>query len=164
MNYIGTNMNKFLLFIISLVFSYSTTNMYWDLGLAVSATPNNIGTTNSIDLSTFHRLEGLKKYYSTNFSGALIHFEELSYAQKELILYEYADSYHSLGEHSRALEILDNYDCISDNILYLKSKVFIALDNYDSAILILDALKNNFPSSDYLEIIKFDLEKINLLK
>ena len=54
---------------------------------------------------------------------------------------------------------MNNYDCTSENLLYLKSQVFIALDNYEQALLILDALKNNFPSSDYLEIIKFDLEK-----
>ena len=156
-------MNKFLLFIFC-VFSYSSTNMYWDLGVAVSTAPNTIGTENSIDLSTFNRLEGLKKYYNTNFASALIHFEELKPHQKELILYEYADSYNKLGQYNRALEILDTYDCNSDNLLYLKSQIFIQLDNYDSALSILDALKNNFPSSDYLEIIKFDLEKINLLK
>ena len=93
-----------------------------------------------------------------------IHFSELKPHQKELILYEYIDSYHLLGNHNTALEILNNYDCNSENLLYLKSQVFIALDNYEQALLILDALKNNFPSSDYLEIIKFDLEKINLLK
>ena len=157
-------MNKILLFIIFFVFSYSTTNMYWDLGVAVSTATNTTGSTNSIHLSTFHRLEGLKKYYNAHFSDALIHFEELSPHQKELVLYEYIDSYHSLGFHNRALEILDKYDCGSDNLLYLKSQVFIALNNYNEALLILDALKNNFPSSDYLEIIKFDLEKINLLK
>ena len=146
------------------MFSYSTTNMYWDLGVAVSTATNTIGSTNSINLSTFHRLEGLKKYYNTDFTIALIHFEELNSHQKELILYEYVDSHHALGNHNRALEILNSYDCSSDNLLYLKSQIFIALDNYDSALLILDALKNNFPSSDYLEIIKFDLEKINLLK
>ena len=68
-------MNKFLLFIFC-VFSYSSTNMYWDLGVAVSTAPNTIGTENSIDLSTFNRLEGLKKYYNTNFASALIHFED----------------------------------------------------------------------------------------
>ena len=106
----------------------------------------------------------MKKYYNSNFSDALIHFEELSFDQKELILYEYVDSYNALGNHNYALEILSNYDFHSENLLYLQSQIFIALDNYNKAILILDALKNNFPSSDYLEIIKFDLEKINLLK
>ena len=164
MNYIGINMNKILLSILFFVVSYSTTNMYWDLGVAVSSSTNNLGSVNSINLSTFHRLEGLKKYYNADFSGALIHFEELSLYQKELILYEYIDSYHSLGNNNHALEILNNYDCNSENLLYLKSQVFIALYNYDQALLILDAFKNNFPNSDYLEIIKFDLEKINLLK
>jgi len=157
-------MNNFLLLIILLGFSYSTTNMYWDLGIAVSTTTNNLGPTNSIDLSTFHRLEGLKKYYNSNFSDALIHFEELNFNQKELVLYEYVDSYNALGDHNRALVILDNYNSNSDNLLYLKSQIFITLGSYNEAILILDALKNKFPSSDYLEIIKFDLEKINLLK
>jgi len=146
------------------VFSYSTTNMYWDLGVAVSSSANNLGPTNSINLSTFHRLEGLKKYYNANFSGAIIHFEALNPHQKELILYEYVDSHNLLGDYNCALEILDTYDCNSDNLLYLKSQILIALGNYDKALLILDALKINFPSSDYLEIIKFDLEKINLLK
>ena len=157
-------MNKLLLLLTFFVFSYSTTNMYWDLGVAVSTTTNTIGPTNSINLSTFHRLEGLKKYYNGDFANAIIHFEELIPNQKELILYEYTDSYNSLGNHNRALEILNHYDCSSDNLLYLKSQIFIALGNYDDALLILNVLKNNFPSSDYLEIIKFDLEKINLLK
>ena len=38
------------------------------------------------------------------------------------------------------------------------------LGNYEDAIFVLEELKNNFPVSDYLDIIKFDLEKINLLK
>ena len=59
-------MNKFLLIMIFFMFSYSTTNMYWDLGVAVSTATNTIGSTNSINLSTFHRLEGLKKYYNTD--------------------------------------------------------------------------------------------------
>jgi len=156
-------MNKFVLLLFC-VFASTNTNMYWDLGVAVSPNINKLGTSNSIDLSTFHRLEGLKKYYQDNFQSALIHFEELNFSQKELILYEYVDSYNSLGHHNRALEVLNNYDCSSDNLLYLKSQILIALDNYNAATLILGTLKNNFPSSDYLEIIKFDLEKINLLK
>ena len=38
------------------------------------------------------------------------------------------------------------------------------LEDYDAAILILESLSEKFPTSDYLDIIKFDLEKINLLK
>ena len=164
MNYIGTIMNKTCLLIIFFSFMYSNTNMYWDLGVAILPYSNKFNTTKSIDLSTFHRIEGLKKYYLDDFSGALFHFEELNQTNKELILYEYIDSHYSVGNYSNALSILDKHDFLSDNILYLKSKIFVVLGNYEAAIFVLEELKNNFPVSDYLDIIKFDLEKINLLK
>ena len=157
-------MNKIFLLIVFFAFIHSNTNMYWDLGVAILPHSNKFNTTKSIDLSTFHRIEGLKKYYLDDFSGALFHFEELSQANKELILYEYIDSYYSIGDYSNALSILDKCDFLSDNILYLKSQIFIMLGNYEAAIFVLEELKNKFPVSDYLDIIKFDLEKINLLK
>ena len=157
-------MNKAICLIIYTTFILANTNMYWDLGVAVSSHSNQFNTTTGIDLSTYHRIEGLKKYYLNNFTGALFHFEELNLTHKELVLYEYIDSYYSIGDYSNALLIIDNYNSISDIILYLKSQIFIMLGNYGEAILSLEELKTNFPNSDYLDIIKFDLEKINLLK
>ena len=156
-------MNK-ILFFIACSFIYGQPQLYWDLGVAISAYPTPHNNTHSIDLSTYHRLEGLKKYYLNDFSGALFHFEQLNSENKELILYEYIDSYYSIGDYLNALSILNNANSLSDNILYLKSQIFIMLNNYDDAIFVLEELKINFPSSDYLDIIKFDLEKINLLK
>tara|TARA_Y100001970_G_C14138819_1_gene805930 strand:+ start:837 stop:1310 length:474 start_codon:yes stop_codon:yes gene_type:complete len=157
-------MNKILLMILLCSFVYNNPNFYWDLGVGIVQDTKLSDKSPSIDLSTFHRLEGLKKYYNDNFSGALFHFEELNSANKTLILYEHAYSYYSIGEYQLALSILEGSNYNSDNILYLKSQVFLMLEDYDAAILILKSLSEKFPTSDYLDIIKFDLEKINLLK
>ena len=157
-------MNRLLYILLCFVFLYSTPTLYWDLGIAISSEPNQFHASNSINLSTYHRLEGLKKYYIDDFYGALFHFEELNTSNKHLVLYELIDSYYSLGNYEQALMIFHDSNFLSDNLLYLKSQILIAQGDYDSAFSVLKLLKNNFPSSDYLEIIKFDLEKINLLK
>ena len=164
MNYIGISMNRLLYIPICFIFLYAQPNMYWDLGVAVSSEAHKFNISNSIHLSTYHRLEGLKKYYIYDFYGALFHFEELNSSNKNLVLYELIDSYYSVGNYEQALIIFNDSDFLSDNLLYLKSQIFIAIGDYDSAFSVLQLLKNNFPGSDYLEIIKFDLEKINLLK
>ena len=79
-------MNKILLMILLCSFAYSNPNFYWDLGVGIVQDTKLSDKNLSIDLSTFHRLEGLKKYYNDNFSGALFHFEELNSANKTLIL------------------------------------------------------------------------------
>ena len=131
-------MNKILFFIVC-SFIYSQPQLYWDLGVAISTYPTPHNNAHSIDLSTYHRLEGLKKYYLNDFSGALFHFEQLNSENKELILYEYIDSYYSIGDYLNALSILNNANSLSDNILYLKSQIFIMLNNYDDAIFVLES-------------------------
>ena len=140
--------------------------MYWDLGVAISSYSNQQNYTKSIQLSTYNRIEGLKKYYIDDFEGAIVQFEELNLVNQKIILYEYVDSYYSIGSYNKALAILTAYenDELSDNVLYLKSQILMMLGDYNQSVLTLNYLKNNFPGSDYLEIIKFDLEKINLLK
>ena len=96
--------------------------------------------------------------------GALFHFEELNVTNKHLVLYEYIDSYYLSGDCEQALLIFDNYNNLSDNLLYLKSQILVTLEHYDEALLVLELLQNNFIDSDYTDIIKFDLEKIYLLK
>ena len=166
MNYIGTTMNKIFSLFTFIFFINAAPNMYWDLGIAISSYPNQQNYTKSIQLSTYNRIEGLKKYYIDDFEGAIVQFEELELVNQKIILYEYVDSYYSIGSYNKALAILTAYenDELSDNILYLKSQILMMLGNYNQSILTLNYLKNNFPSSDYSEIIKFDLEKINLLK
>ena len=96
--------------------------------------------------------------------GALFHFEELNAANKPLVLYENIDSYYLSGDCEQALLILNDYNNLSDNLLYLKSQILVTLGNYDEALFVLEVLQNNFTDSDYIDIIKFDLEKIYLLK
>ena len=80
------------------------------------------------------------------------------------VLYEYIDSYYLSGDCEQALLIFDDYNNLSDNLLYLKSQILVTLENYDEALLVLELLQSNFIDSDYTDIIKFDLEKIYLLK
>jgi len=159
-------MNKIISFLTFIFFINAAPNMYWDLGIAISRHSAQPNYTQSIELSTYNRIEGLKKYYIDDFNGAIFHFEALNHAAQQIVLYEYIDSYYSIGKHTKALSILTNYSAaeLSDNVLYLKSQILMVLGEYEQSIVTLNYLKNNFPGSDYLEIIKFDLEKINLLK
>ena len=166
MNYIGIIMNKMIYFLVFIFVIHAETNLYWDLGIAISPYSSQKHSQATIELSTYNRIEGLKKYYIDDFNGALFHFKALSDINKQPILYEYINSYYSIGDYIQATAILENYNNneLSDNILYLKSKVFMMMGDYEQSFLTLEYLKNNFPGSDYLGIIKFDLEKINLLK
>ena len=159
-------MNKIISLFAFIFFINAAPNMYWDLGVAISSYSNQQNYTKSIQLSTYNRIEGLKKYYIDDFEGAIVQFEELNLVNQKIILYEYVDSYYSIGSYNKALAILAAYenDELSDNVLYLKSQILMMLGDYNQSVLTLNYLKNNFPGSDYLEIIKFDLEKINLLK
>ena len=158
-------MNKLiLLFYFCLVFA--NIEMYWDLGVSVSDYSYSSNIHQNIELSTFHRLEGLKKYYTYDFVGALIHFNSLDHTNKANVLYEYVDCYYALGDYNTALSILEDSDhyLFSENIFYLKSQILIMLNQNDEALIVLENLKNAFPNSDYLEIMNFSIEKINLLK
>ena len=145
---------------------YSNNHLYWDLGVAVSNSSNKLNIANSIELSTFHRIEGLKKYYLDDFYGAIFHFEELNNTNKRLVLYEYINSYYLVGDFNKALLLFNDFNDVhfSDNMLYLKSKVLTIIGDYKAAISVLNNLINYYPDSDYSDIIQFDLEKINLLR
>ena len=53
---------------------------------------------------------------------------------------------------------------LSDNVIYLKSKIYIKLGQYNKALNDLNYLITHYPESDYVNILRFDIEKINLLK
>ena len=158
-------MNKVisLLFSISVIFCYI--DLYWDLVIAVTSFPVNNSHSDLITLSTYNRINGIKKYYNHDFEGAISQFNQLNSTQKDYIVYEYADSYYQLNQFDNALNILNDYynQDPTENILYLKSKILAKLGNYALALENLELLKQNFPKSDYIRIIQFEIEKINLL-
>ena len=47
----------------------------------------------------------------------------------------------------------------NDNIIYLKSKIYIELNLISEALNCLSYLKEHFPNSDYNNIVNFDIEK-----
>ena len=143
----------------------SNINLYWDLGLGVTNFPVRAGNEDFIKLSTFNRIEGLKKYYNNDFEGAIYHFSQLNYLQQDYIVYEYAHAYYELNQFETALELLNIFpeDLMTENIIYLKSKILTTLGDYDAALTNLQLLTQDFPDSDYARIIQFDIEKINLL-
>ena len=110
-------MNKLLLFIFC-AFLFSSVEIFWDLGLGISefSAPNH---NQAIELSTFHRLEGLKKYYDNDYKTAIYHFSQLDTQDANHILYEHLDCYYILGQLSNASSLLNNYDnhTLSDNII-----------------------------------------------
>lgn len=155
-------MNKLFLFIFCSIIM-SNVEIFWDLGLGISETST---TTHSqaIELSTFHRLEGLKKYYNDDHRTAIYHFSQLDKQDINYVLYEYLDCHYILDQLSEASSILQNYNNqdLSDNIIYLKSKINFKLENYQQALDDLFYLKQHHKESDYYDIIRFDIEKINL--
>ncbi len=156
-------MNKLFLFLFC-SFVLSGVEIFWDLGLGISnfSTPNS---NQAIELSTFHRLEGIKKYYDDDCKTAIYHFSQLDSQEANHILYEYLDCYYILGQLSDASNLLQHYNnqALSDNIIYLKSKINFKLHNYQQALDDLYYLKQQYKNSDYCDIIRFDIEKINLL-
>ena len=82
-------MNKIIFFLNLIFFIHATPNMYWDLGIAISSHSNHSNYTKSIELSTYNRIEGLKKYYIDDFNGAIFHFEALNHTTQQILLYEY---------------------------------------------------------------------------
>ena len=63
------------------------------------------------------------------------------------------------------MALLSDYhnNLLNDNLIYLKSKIFTMMQDYESALLNLKYLKNYSPESSYARIITFDIERINLL-
>ena len=66
--------NILFIFIVSSIFSVE---IFWDLGVGITefASPTSSQT---IQASTYHRLEGTKKYYQMDYTSALFHFEKIN--------------------------------------------------------------------------------------
>ena len=158
-------MNKYLFIIILFSVNIFSIEIYWDLGVGISQYPVN-SSNNDINISTYHRLEGLKKYFSMDYESAIYHFSQLDENDQRIILYEYVDCYYSLDKFDEALSILINYDNteLSDNIIYLKSKIHFKLHSLSESLIDLNYLLTHHQHSDYNEILKFEIQKINLLK
>jgi len=157
-------MNKVLIFSLLFCQIYGA-NFFWDLGVGISNVPSKT-SIHDISLMTFNRLEGLKKYYSMDYEAAVYHFSQLPNNNQSNILYEYIDSYYLLNQFNTAITVLEQYNNIelTENIIYLKSKIYLKLNLYDNALADLNYLIHNFPESEYSEILQFEIEKINLLK
>tara|TARA_Y100001970_G_scaffold13675_1_gene15475 strand:+ start:18967 stop:19443 length:477 start_codon:yes stop_codon:yes gene_type:complete len=158
-------MNKNFILILFFAIIFSEIDFFWDLGIGI--TDNSTPTPHhEISISTFHRLEGLKKYYSMDYPSAVYHFSQLNFLDRATILYEYVDCYYTTGQFNEALQVLDSYANIelSENVLYLKSKIYCKFNLYGNALSVLNDLINLYPSSEYVNILQFEIEKINLLK
>ena len=149
------------IFLISFLFS---TQILWDLGVGITNFSLN-GSSQAIQASTFHRLEGIKKYYEMDYNAALFHFEKIEDNDLSSVMYEYLDCHYSLGSYTKALDILGSFPnhLLTDNILYLKSKIYLKLSLYNESRNCLLYLKDNYEDSDYRDIINFEIQKINLL-
>jgi tetratricopeptide (TPR) repeat protein len=158
-------MNKLCVLLLLCSIMFSGVEFFWDLGVGISDIP--VKQKNSdISISTFHRLEGLKKYYSMDYESAIYHFSQLNIASQSSILYEYVDCYYTMNKFSTAIQVLESYSNseLSENMIYLKSKIYCKLNLYDSALEDLNYLIQFYPNSDYVNILQFEIEKINLLK
>ena len=158
-------MNKVLVLLLFCSISFSGVQFFWDLGIGISDIEVN-QKSSDISLLTFHRLEGLKKYYAMDYQSAAYHFSQLNKDAQSSVLYEYVDCYYTIGQFNAALQVLDSYLNIelSENVLYLKSQIYCKLNLYDSALDDLNYLMTLYPNSDYANILQFEIEKINLLK
>ena len=158
-------MNRLILTTIISVTQLLAIQAYWDLGIGITefSEPNYM---NEISLSTYHRIEGMKKYYDMDYNSALYHFEEAGQAERLSAFYQYVDCYYMLAQYDKALSIIESNEqhTINDNILYLKSKIYLQLNLVSESLKCLTYLKENFPNSDYNNIVNFDIEKINLLQ
>lgn len=158
-------MNRYMFISFLFFVNIFSIEFFWDLGVSISPHPVN-SATNNINISTYHRLEGMKKYFEMDYETAIYHFTQLDQNDKTFILYEYVDCYYSLNKLTDALKILNTYDNseLSDNIIFLKSKIYFKLQSYTESLSDLEYLLNHHEYSDYHNIIKFEIEKINLLK
>ena len=158
-------MNRYLLIYILFCINIFSFEIFWDLGVGIS--PYSVKSPkNEINISTFHRLDGIKKYFSMDYESAIYHFSQLDENDKMIILYEYIDCHYLLNNFSGALNILNNYDNyeLSENIIYLKSKIHFKLSSYEDSLIDLEYLLSNYKDSDYSDILKFEIQKINLVK
>lgn len=148
-----------------LSFLFADINLYWDLGVGITDFPVKNSQENLITLSTFNRIEGLKKYYNQDFEAAIYYFSQLDYSHQTNVLYEYAHSYYSIHKPHDALILLNNTSAnlLTENLIYLESQIFSEIGNHSQALLSLEKLKTHFPDSEYIKIVQFEIEKINLL-
>ena len=158
-------MNRYICIYILVCINIFSFEIFWDLGVGIS--PYSVKSPkNEINISTFHRLEGIKKYFSMDYESAIYQFSQLDENDKMIVLYEYTDCYYLLNKFSDAINILKNYDNyeLSENIIYLKSKIHFKLSDYEESLIDLEYLLNNYKDSEYSDILKFEIQKINLLK
>ena len=89
---------------------------YWDLGIGITefSEPNY---THDISLSTYHRIEGLKKYYDMDYNLALYHFKEVGQTEIISVFYQYVDCYYLLGQYDKALSIIESRSFSSPSML-----------------------------------------------
>ena len=153
--------NTLFVFILSSIFSVE---IFWDLGVGITDFTSH-ASSQTIQASTYHRLEGTKKYYQMDYATALFHFEKINSEDRLTVLYEYVDCYYSLGYYTKALNILEPFleTQLTDNILFLKSKIFLELDLYNESLNCLLYIRDNHLDSEYQNILMFEIEKINLL-
>ena len=159
-------MNKaiFTITFVSIVFTNS--NIFWDLGISISKYSINPNNTQTFNLSTFHRIEGLKHYYVEDYSAAISHFEQINFEDKKLVIYEHSNAYFNDNRPYKAMEIINSFNGTKsdENLQYLLAQILISLMMYEEALVVLNELKDNFKGSEYSDIIIFEIEKINLLK
>ena len=158
-------MNRYFLTFYLLSSTLFSVNILWDLGVGITEF-SHPQKTQDIQASTYHRLEGTKKYYESDYKGALFHFEQTESHDLSAVLYEYIDSMFELGYYTLALTIIEHYNIedLTDNLLYLKSKIYLKLNLLSEALNCLFYIKEKFPNSDYNTILMFDIDKINLRK
>ena len=156
-------MNRSILITIIFAVQLFAVQAYWDLGIGITefSEPNYI---HEISLSTYHRIEGVKKYYDMDYNSALYHFEEAGPAERLSVFYQYVDCYYLLGQYDKALSIIESNEqyFVNDNIIYLKSKIYLQLNLISESLNCLTYLKEHFPNSDYNNIVNFNIEKLNL--
>ena len=79
-------MNKIMLLLFFVSFIFCNINLYWDLGIAVTNFPVNNSQSDLMTLSTYNRINGIKKYYNHDFEGAISQFNQLNSTQKDYII------------------------------------------------------------------------------
>ena len=157
-------MNRINLIIIFLTCPLFCVEIFWDLGVGITNFTRS-HVNQEISLSTYHRLEGMKKYYDMDYNAAIFHFESMDHNDRDAVLYYYIDCLYWTDQHAKALSEISSksLDILTDNIIYLQSKVYYKLGLYTEALECLNYITSNFTNSEYNEIIIFDIEKLNLL-
>ena len=160
-------MNKLIIIMLLLsLFHAKPSAIFWDLGIGVSQFSIDRHNSEPLDIKTYHRIEGIKKYYIDDFVGAISHFEKINPNSIALVSYEYANALFKANYNNRAISIINQYDPQknNENLQYLKSQILLSNNHYDEALDILEYMIVKFTDSEYSNIIKFDIEKINLLR